>query len=151
MKKIIPILFLHFILGGCVKSNVDCTSKTVQSEQAQILAFAASNGVTATAHSSGLYYQIVNQGSGPTPSLTSKIFVTYTGQLMNGTTFDSKTNVSFMMNTVIPGWQTGLPLIQKGGAIKLIVPSSMAYGCHGFGTVPADAVLYFEITLLDVQ
>jgi FKBP-type peptidyl-prolyl cis-trans isomerase FkpA len=59
--------------------------------------------------------------------------------------------VSFALNGVIPGFQYGLPLIQKGGIIKLIIPSSLAYGCRGFGAVPGNSVLFFEIELTDVQ
>jgi len=51
---------------------------------------------------------------------------------------------------LIAGWQIGLPLIHKGGEIKLIVPSSLAYGC-GNGPLPANSILYFDIHLVDVQ
>jgi FKBP-type peptidyl-prolyl cis-trans isomerase len=159
MKKIVAALSLSFTLiftGGCLKSSDSntCTPKTVQSEQAQIVAYAAANGITATAHSTGLYYQVTNTGSGATPTLSSKVFVTYTGKLTNGTVFDSQTNATltgWTLGSLIAGWQIGIPLIQKGGSIKLIVPSSMAYGCQGVGTIPANSILYFEITLVDVQ
>jgi FKBP-type peptidyl-prolyl cis-trans isomerase len=32
----------------------------------------------------------------------------------------------------------------------LIIPSSLAYGCNATGPIPGDAVLYFEIELVDV-
>jgi len=52
---------------------------------------------------------------------------------------------------VISGWQIGIPLIQKGGFIKLIIPSALGYGCRGTGPIPGDAIIYFDIQLLDVQ
>ena len=129
--------------------------KTVQSEEGVITAYATANGISATAHSSGLYYQVTNPGSGATPSSGSKVFVKYTGKLLNGTVFDSQTNSSltgFTVSGLILGWQIGLGLIKKGGSIKLIVPSSLAYGCQGSGaTIPGNSVLYFEIELVDVQ
>jgi FKBP-type peptidyl-prolyl cis-trans isomerase len=139
-------------LLGCVKDD-SCTPKTVASETATMQNFAATNGITTQTHSSGMLYQIVNPGNGATPNPYSRVSVRYTGKLMNGTIFDSNTGtpVQFILGQVIPGWQLGLQLIQKGGSIKLIIPSSLAYGCTGAGTIPADAVLYFEVDLVDVQ
>lgn len=157
MKKIFLIFslcFSLFSLTGCVKGTKACTPKTAQSEQAAILAYAAANGISATAHPSGLYYQVMNPGNGAIPFPTSRVFVTYTGKLTSsGAVFDSQTNsalTGWILNTLIPGWQIGLPLLQKGGTIRLIVPSELAYGCQGAGPIPANAVLYFEITLVDV-
>lgn len=157
MNKIFTIflslLILLFANLGCIKDTA-CKNKTIESEQGAIVAYAASNSITATAHSSGLYYQIINQGTGATPTLNSKIFVTYTGKLTNGTTFDSGTTpagAGWALGGLIPGWQLGIPLIQKGGQIKLIIPSSLAYGCQGYGSIPGNSVLYFDISLTDVQ
>lgn len=145
-------ILLIFAGLGCIKDTA-CKNKTTESEQGAILAYASANTITATAHSSGLYYQIINQGSGATPTLSSKIYVSYTGKLTNGTTFDSGTTPAggWALGGLIPGWQLGIPLIQKGGQIKLIIPSSLGYGCQGYGSIPGNAILYFDITLNDVQ
>ena len=175
MKKILVGFSVITVLlsgGGCIKNTV-CKAKTVQSEQATIVNYAGTSGMTATAHSSGLYYQITNPatgtavisggvvtgvvitnpGSGPTPTSGSNVFIKYTGKLLNGTVFDSQTTtpVSYGLSGMIQGFQIGLPLIQKGGSIKLIVPSSLGYGCAGFGSVPPNSILYFEVELTDVQ
>jgi FKBP-type peptidyl-prolyl cis-trans isomerase FkpA len=159
MKKEALIFFLTlviFVIGGCDKLDQEgvCSPKTPQSEQAEILAYASANGINATAHSSGVYYQVINQGSGAVPTTGSRVDVKYTGKLLNGTVFDSQTNSSmtgWILGNLIPGWQIGIPLIQKGGYIKLIIPSSLCYGCNGSGPIPANSVLYFEIELTDVQ
>jgi FKBP-type peptidyl-prolyl cis-trans isomerase FkpA len=96
----------------------------------------------------------VNAGAGATPTATSTVTVRYTGKFMDGRVFDSNATgspISFGLNQVIQGWQLGLPLIKKDGLIKLIIPSSLAYGCAGYGSIPGDAVLYFEVQLIDVQ
>ena len=114
------------VLSGCVKNEQACSNVAPASEEAQIQAYATANGIAATKHSSGLYYQVVNPGSGASPSLTSKVFLTYKGQLLNGTTFDQGTDPSrtgWQLKGLIEGWQIGLPLIKKGGKIKLIIPS----------------------------
>lgn len=137
--------------SGCMKDKT-CVPKTVASEQATMQSFATANSIVTQTHASGMLYQIVSPGSGAIPSLTSRVSVRYTGKLMNGSIFDSSTTpVEFVLGQVIPGWQLGLPLIQKGGKIRLIIPSSLAYGCTGSGPIPGDAVLYFEVELVDVR
>ena len=140
---------------GCLKSSVSqtCSPASPSSEEPSITAYASANGINATKHSSGLFYQIISQGSGATPTLDSKVYVTYVGKLLDGTVFDQQANsdqTGWQLKSLIQGWQIGLPLIQKGGEIKLIVPSALGYGC-GNGTIPAGAILYFDVHLVDVQ
>jgi FKBP-type peptidyl-prolyl cis-trans isomerase len=72
--------------------------------------------------------------------------------LLNGTQFDASANpVSFLLSGVIKGWQIGIPLIKKGGRIKLVIPSSLAYGCKGQNSIGPNSPLYFEVTLTDVR
>ena len=147
-------LLLLLVLGlSCTKNN-GCSPRSVGSEAATIQAYAAANGINAVAHSSGLYYEILNPGSGATASANSNIYIRYTGKMLDGTTFDSQTNsamTGWPLNQLIEGWRVGIPLIQEGGHIKLIIPSSMAYGCMGYGGIPGNAILFFDIELVDVQ
>lgn len=156
MKKIYALCAATLILfTGCLKSDGGgCDNATPQSEEATIAAYCSANSITATKHSSGIFYQIINPGAGATPGLSSKVFVTYTGKLLSGTTFDSQNNstlTGWPLGDLIQGWQIGIPLIKKGGRIQLVVPSSLAYGCSGRGPIPSNAPLFFDIDLVDVQ
>jgi FKBP-type peptidyl-prolyl cis-trans isomerase FkpA len=152
LARILPLALLVTIFGGCIKNNEACQPKTVDSEDAAMQAYAATTGLTFTKHSSGLYYYIETPGSGVIPSSTNTVSVKYTGKLTSGTIFDQTTSTpaSFSLGGVILGWQLGVPLIKKGGKIKLIIPSSYAYGCTANGPIPAYSILYFEIELIDV-
>jgi len=155
MKKIIvSCLALTWIMlnSGCIK-DTGCTPKSIQSEEAAMSDFALANGINAVQHSSGLLYEILNPGSGATAEMESLVSVKYTGKFLNGTVFDSQTTtpVTFTLKDVIQGWRIGVPLIKEGGTIRLIIPSSYGYGCYGYGSIPPDAILYFEIELTDVQ
>jgi len=149
MKKIIVALCLVaacFVDTSCSKkADSGCSDVSVASEDATMLSYINANGITATKHSTGLYYQILSQGTGKTPGLGSKVFVKYTGKLTNGTVFDQQqdhTKTGWVLGTLIGGWQIGIPLIQEGGKIKLIVPSSYGYGCNGSsGAIPANSIL----------
>lgn len=155
------ILAMSILVFSCAKTDTGiCENATVASERAQLVAYATKNGITYTEHSSGMLYQITNPGAGLQPTLNSRVFIGYKGRRMDETVFDSA-NIppfaNFILNDLIQGWKTGIPLIRKGGSIKLIIPSSMAYGCTGSrrfdGTysINPNSPLYFEISLLDVQ
>ncbi len=105
---------------------------------------------------SGLCYEIVKEGTGAFPKATDTVKVHYTGTLVNGTKFDSSVDrgepAEFPLNGVIPGWTEGLQKINKGGKIKLYVPSDLAYGAEGRPpTIPPAATLVFDVELLDIK
>ena len=156
MKNVLYMIALGglFLLNDSCSKNDACRDKTVQTEQAAILAYASANNITGQLHSTGIYYQVTNPGSGTTPTPYNKVFVTYTGKRMDGTVFDSQSNstlTGWTLGGLIQGWQIGLQLIQKGGSIKLIIPSSLAYGCQGVTGIDGNSILYFDVTLVDVQ
>src|SRR4051812_13840241 len=135
MKKLL-ILFSFGLMCAvnlhCKKSESmpRCASTPPQQEEPQILEYASKNGLTVVKHSSGLYYQILSPGTGKTPALNSVVSISYVGKLTNNTVFDQQMDPSktkWQLNTLIEGWQIGLPLIREGGSIILLVPSAMAY------------------------
>ncbi|HEX6192054.1 MAG TPA: FKBP-type peptidyl-prolyl cis-trans isomerase [Chitinophagaceae bacterium] len=158
-RTILGVILVSLIISGlgCVKgTNVEpCTNKTPQSEQADMQAYAAAQGFSMTLHPNGMYYQVVNPGSGAKALATSKIFVKYTGRLISSNAiFDQQNNsemTGWVLSSLIPGWQAGLPLIAIGGTLRLIVPSSLAYGCRPYSTLPGNAVLFFEIELVRIE
>ena len=164
MKKLAVCLLgisLLFILPGCLKKESGCpTQKNIvapAAEQQVIADYLAANNISAIKHSSGMYYQIETQGSGSVPNNCSAIAISYTGKFSNGNQFDKGTNVAFTLGSLIEGWKIGLPLIQTGGKIKLYIPPSLGYGSsdikdtNGAVVIPANSMLIFEITLLNVQ
>jgi FKBP-type peptidyl-prolyl cis-trans isomerase FkpA len=156
--KINKILVLSFILsltlGSCTKNDDFDPAKQAELDEAIIVKFVADNKITAIKHSSGVYYQILSPGSGSvTYTANTKVTTKYTGRLLNGSVFDQTTTqaLTFPLGNVIVGWQIGVPLIQKGGKIRLIIPSQYAYGRNPAGQIPANSVLDFDIELVDVQ
>ncbi len=157
MKNSFLFLALSGVLllnGSCIKGDESCFPKTVASETAAMQALATSQGMTFSTHSTGILYEVTNSGTGITPSLSSKIFIRYTGKLADGTVFDSQTDhtlTGWVLGGLIQGWQIAIPLINEGGSIKIVIPSSLAYGCAAVGTIRSSSILYFEIQLVDVQ
>jgi peptidylprolyl isomerase len=95
-------------------------------------------------------------GSGAEAKSGMMLKVNYTGTLTNGTVFDSSAGrapFEFALGAgqVIPGWDQGLPGMKVGGKRTLTIPSELAYGPQGSGSIPPNATLIFEIELLDAQ
>lgn len=153
MKRNVLLAFVlaSFLFSACGKSDSPCVPATVASEKTAMVAYCTANGINYTEHPSGILYEIMAPGLGTQPALTNTVSTVYTGKLLNGTQFDASANpVSFLLSGVIQGWQIGIPLIKKGGRIKMVIPSSLSYGCTGSGSIPANSPLYFEVSLTDV-
>ncbi|MBP6508524.1 MAG: FKBP-type peptidyl-prolyl cis-trans isomerase [Opitutaceae bacterium] len=102
---------------------------------------------------SGLAYEIVQPGTGPSPKESDTVTINYTGTLIDGHVFDSSVKrgqpETIALTEVIPGWTEGLQQINKGGKIKLYIPAALGYGDHGAGEIPPGAVLIFDVELID--
>jgi FKBP-type peptidyl-prolyl cis-trans isomerase len=147
------MLLLVSVLPGCLKKDEGCEPVRPDTEAPLMLNYMSANHMNGTKHSSGMYYEVVNPGTGTIPTTSSRIIVTYTGKLLNGTVFervDTPDPNGFVLNQVIEGWKIGVPLIRKGGSIRLVIPSSLAYSCIERPGIPANSVLFFEINLIDV-
>ena len=144
-------MILALSLTGCSnKDKEEQRCSTAAEDDAIMQSYISANGITATKHASGLYYQIIEPGSGATPTSSSTVKANYTGKFTNNTTFDGGT-ASFPLGNVIAGWQIGIPLIKQGGKIKLIIPPYLAYGCYDYRSIPGNSVLVFDVELLEVQ
>jgi FKBP-type peptidyl-prolyl cis-trans isomerase FkpA len=153
MKRNVWMAFLlaPFLFAACGKTDTECVPATVASEKAAMVAYCTANNITYTEHASGILYEVMAPGLSTQPTIANTVSVVYTGKLLNGTQFDASANpVRLALSAVIKGWQIGIPLIKKGGRIKLVIPSSLAYGCTGQGSIPPNAPLYFEVSLADV-
>ncbi|RZK19944.1 MAG: peptidylprolyl isomerase [Pedobacter sp.] len=120
----------------------------------QITEFIAQNNINAVKDPSGLYYQIIKPGSGNfTYPSSTRITIKYEGRLLNGNVFDNGggTEQTFNLSQLIEGWKIGIPKIQKGGEIRLIIPPSLGYGSSSQGPIPGNSVLDFTIQLSNTQ
>lgn len=104
---------------------------------------------------SGLQYEVIKQGDGPTPAADDRVVVHYTGRLIDGTVFDSSEErgepATFGVTQVIPGWVEALQMMQAGSQWRLYIPSQLAYGPQGAGgMIGPNQTLIFDVTLQEV-
>ncbi len=102
--------------------------------------------------SSGLHYVIDEPGTTDKLDVNSTVTVHYTGFYLDDSVFDSTDGgdpATFPLANTIEGWIEGIPLFGKGGRGTLFIPSRLGYGSSPPSGVREDAVLIFDIQLLD--
>ena len=107
-----------------------------------------------------MYYLTVRDGVKERPSKVDSVYVTYKGNLTNGTVFDNSTlPIWFNLTEVVPGFREGVSTIGAGeytvnadgtynffnyGQTIFFMPSGLGYYSRSQGAVPAYAPLVSE-------
>ncbi len=99
------------------------------------------------------------QGEGPLPQPGDTCFLIYTGFFLDGTIFDSSGDYyldsiwqfKYLELSLIPGFNNGIGLLNKGAEADIIIPSSLAYGSTGFGTIQPYMPLAFSLKMKDLK
>ena len=113
------------------------------------------NNIEAIKTESGLRYVVQKEGEGRNAAPGDNVSVHYTGMLLNGEVFDSSLErqpLSFTLGQgmVIQGWDEGISYFNKNAKGTIYIPSYLGYGARGAGgAIPPNAVLVFEIELID--
>jgi peptidylprolyl isomerase len=104
---------------------------------------------------SGLKYQDIRQGTGPTPTPDSVVTFDYNAWLDDLTLFDSSVlrglPKTCYLKDQIKGLAEGVGSMKQGGVRKLIIPPELGYGSVRRPHVPPNSTLIYEIHLLKVQ
>ncbi|MET4081327.1 FKBP-type peptidyl-prolyl cis-trans isomerase FkpA [Pedobacter sp. UYP30] len=159
MVKSKYLIFLFLLAGSLAACRKSATSDNYDPnpqfriDTSAIRALIIADSIPAIKDPSGIFYQVIADGSGKAPTLNNVVSVEYEGRLLDGTVFDKTdgTPVDLPLNNLIGGWQIGLPKIQKGGKIRLLIPSYYGYGTVPKQGIPPNSTLDFTITLRDVK
>lgn len=147
------MLVAILVIASCSKDKYDAEAQ-MKIDEALIIEHITKNNIPAVRHSSGLYYQIIQPGTGKAITSTSTVTVSYEGRLLDGKIFDatSGSSITFNLGQVIKGWTIGIPLIKEFGEIRLIIPSPLAYGKDSpSASLPAKSVLDFRVIVNRAQ
>lgn len=187
MKKIVQITCFALIITivGCKpdtntnsvvdKTEVDNSNKTVDINQLYqfyysnpqtlderqenlLIDYIVDNNLAPTRSVTGLYYQMMEEGSGNRIKPGDQLEVHYTGKFLDGKVFDSSletgTPLNFKLGTrgLIQAWLEALRYMREGSKMTLIVPSRLGYKDRGFGSMIGPNVpLVFEMEVLKVN
>ena len=158
LKKVSVLAFLVLSIGftSCEKDD-EYIEGLKQGEIDSREAYIEAEGITTEPTASGLYYIETKEGTGVQATAGNVVHVHYQGQFLNGQIFDSsyerQAPIIFTLGTgaVIAGWDEAIALMKEGGTAKLVIPSGIAYGATGSGSVPAYTTLVFYVELVDVE
>ncbi len=104
---------------------------------------------------SGLVLQVLEAGSGPSPTIFDFVRINYHGTLRDGTVFYSnrgKQPERVQLGTTTRCWQQALAAVAAGARLHVACPPSLNYGWGGWpGVVPGGAVLSYDLELLAVE
>ena len=122
---------------------------------AALLAASAAQAAPETT-ASGLVFETITQGSGPSPRASDMVQVHYRGWLP-GSDKDFDSSIArgqpavFGLDMVIPCWTEAVQKMKVGGKARLTCPPAIAYGSRGAGgVIPPNATLNFEVELLGI-
>ena len=160
-SSLFQLLFLAvtvFAFSSCAKDETDQfffdpEAQKVKDEEI-IRQYFRDNDVDTTAverTASGLYFLEVIEGEGEQVELGDTVSVHYIGRFTDNSKFDSSYDKGKLFNfvvkdeQVIDGWVEGVQKMRVGGEAFLYIPSHLAYGRFGRGSIPPNAVLVFNI------
>ena len=129
-------------------------AKNIEDAEKFMADYATKEGVQAT--DSGLLYIMTKEGDGVSPTDKDTVKIHYHGTLPDGTVFDSSIDrgepIELSLQRVIEGWKEGIPLMQIGGEMKLIIPPALGYGAQSprGSNIPPNSPLIFDVKLLDI-
>lgn len=152
MMRIRCWMAVGLLFGGLAACAEQPEPKKLMAEKEYFATLADNEAIVQ--RDSGLYFEPTEEGSGSSPAKGDQVRVHYKGMLTDGSTFDSSYKrgepATFPVDAVIPGFAEGLKLMKEGGKAKLHIPPDIGYGERGAGPIPPNAVLIFEVELLEV-
>jgi len=172
MKQILFTLLILTTIGlmSCRKNRNDIDIK--QYDQQQIDAYIAANGITGMQRdttggdTSGIRYKIITAGKGAQVDYPDEISFVYTFKSFDGKFIAGDTVINHFdgaLGNVSPsGLLLGIRnlLKYKGGKIRMLIPSHLAFGVNGTGTgsstntsgrIAGNQCLDYTVNLIDKQ
>ncbi|MAW65418.1 MAG: hypothetical protein CMD18_04395 [Flavobacteriales bacterium] len=143
-------------LGEIETNEVDVTKEENLMNQ-----FEESHNFTMEKTSSGLRYLYLERGLGEKSSYGKRVHVKYTGEFLNGDTFNStdvlpNQSQDFYLGQemqVIKGIEEALLFMKEGDIVLLLIPSWIGFGSSGSSTgiVPSSTPIFYQLELNKVN
>jgi FKBP-type peptidyl-prolyl cis-trans isomerase FkpA len=136
---------------------VDVNRYLVQKDRERIQSYIERKNLKMTESPTGLWYQILNEGTGRRLSESDKIKMEYDCSLLDGTNCYSSKNLGVKelilgRSELEPGLNEGLRLLKPGAEAIFIIPPFLAYGLVGDGKkIPSRAIIVYNVNILRPQ
>ncbi|MES2416726.1 MAG: FKBP-type peptidyl-prolyl cis-trans isomerase [Bacteroidota bacterium] len=150
-KNIAKYTFL--LLGSLLLFN-SCKKEyeSIESiDDAKIQAYIQENNINAIKDPSGFYYQVIEQGTGGPLLNKDSIFYNSTIKSLTGTTYyapkDFSNDGNYLGYITPTSYRIALYHINRGGKVRVIMPSYLAFGKNGSGPIPGNEVVTADISV----
>jgi FKBP-type peptidyl-prolyl cis-trans isomerase len=164
-RKIFYLVIISVFLFDCRSGNenknavykpsssdmADLNSYLIQKDRERIQSYFERKGLAMTETSTGLWYSILNEGTGDFFKESDVVRYEYDCTLLDGTNcYNSQAQIRLGRSELPMGLYEGLKLLKKGGEAILILPPFLAYGFVGDGKkIPPRATLVYSIRVLE--
>ncbi len=137
-------------------------ARQLAKDDAQIVAYLNARHLAAMPTRLGEYIVVQKMGSGPTPKPGQMVSINYTGKTLDGREFDSNLDTAFHhvgqpltftigVGEMIRGLDDAISQLNKGTRASLFLPSSLGYGPQGPPLIGDNAILVFDVEVLDIK
>ncbi len=116
----------------------------------QISSYLSKNKLKMEKTASNLYHNISKAGNSTKAQNNQIAKANYKVSLLDGTVIEEEKNGNLQLSRQVRGVREALGLLGKGGKGKFVIPSTMAYGDRQRGKIPSNAVLVYDIEVLDI-
>jgi FKBP-type peptidyl-prolyl cis-trans isomerase len=162
ISQILFCFMVLAVLGSCKdQQRIVTAEEQLVIDRKIIEDYLAENNITTESTPSGLYYQVLRRGNGVRAENGKTVRVHYLGKFLDGQIFDSsyatgqpyvfRVGATNDQNSPIKAWHQALPLMNQGDELRIFVPSGLAYGRFGTQSIPPNAILMFDMDLLEVR
>jgi FKBP-type peptidyl-prolyl cis-trans isomerase FkpA len=140
------LLGILVLLNSCKKEYESIESI----DEAKIQAYIKQNNLTMIKDPSGFYYQVVTQGTGDQLQNKDSVFYDFNIKALSGELYQptlANSNAGTYLGYITPTpYRLALTNLKRGGSVKVIFPSYLAFGKNGNGNIPSNEVLISEIS-----
>lgn len=145
-------IFFSILFSLTISSCSTYSDEDLKFFDQEIEKYIEENSLKLEKSTSGLYYDIIEQGEGRKIQFKDQISFTYKGTLLNGQVFDDvQEPVTFNVEQLIGAWKETVLMLNEGGKAYIICPPSLGYGTHDLDAIPQNSILIFELAVADVE
>ncbi len=160
--RTVAILFAFiFTITSCLDSGEPQEVRTPEMEASeidQVIANLEQGGHNVDTTELGIYYVVQEEGEGLFPVEGDTCYMEYTGYFFDGSVFDTSHDhfpdgiwqFNYKEASLIPGFEDGIALLNKGAEVDIIIPSHLAYG-QGTDGIPPYTTLFFATKMHDLK
>jgi len=172
MNKVIPVfvVILLLLMIGCSGGDrqrrmpnisretlMNVNRKLVDRDMDRIRKYADSLGLDMQKTKSGLWYEIIKEGTGPKAKKGQLITLNYKVSLLDGTLCYSSDKDGVKVfeighGGVESGLEEGVLMLNKGAKAMFIMPPYLAHGLLGDeNKIPTRSIIVYEVEVLSIE